>query len=53
LKQPDQSHLLDMLAALSHQTNFSIGCYCLDEQQCHRSILRHVLVERGARVERL
>jgi len=52
LKQPEQSHLLDMLAALSHQTDFSIGCYCADEEQCHRSILRHVLGERGARIER-
>ena len=52
LKQPEQSHLLDMLTALSHQTNFSIGCYCENEEQCHRSILRHVLGERGARIER-
>jgi len=52
LKQPEQSHLLDMLAALSHQTNFSIGCYCEDEARCHRSILRHVLSERGAKIER-
>ena len=52
LKQPEQSHLLDMLAALSHQTDFSIGCYCENEEQCHRSILRHVLGERGARIER-
>ena len=50
LKQPEQSHLLDMLAALSHQTNFSIGCYCEDEAQCHRSILRQVLGERGAEI---
>ena len=52
LKQPEQSHLLDMLAALSHQTDFSVGCYCSDEQQCHRSILRQVLLERGAKLER-
>jgi uncharacterized protein YeaO (DUF488 family) len=48
LKRPEQSHLLDTLAALSHQTNFSLGCYCPDEQHCHRSILRRVLEERGA-----
>ena len=52
LKQPAQSHLLDMLAALSHQTDFSVGCYCPDEQHCHRSILRQVLRARGARLER-
>lgn len=39
---------LDMLAALSHQTNFSIGCYCDDESRCHRSILRSLLEKRGA-----
>ena len=35
-------------AALSHQTNFSIGCYCEDEARCHRSVLRELLQERGA-----
>ncbi len=39
---------LDVLAALSHQTNFSIGCYCDDESWCHRSILRSFLEKRGA-----
>ncbi len=39
---------LDVLAALSHQTNFSIGCYCDDESWCHRSILRSLLEKRGA-----
>ncbi len=39
---------LDMLAALSHQTNFSIGCYCDDESKCHRSILRSLLDKREA-----
>lgn len=48
LKQPDKSHLLDALAALSHTTNFSIGCYCRDEKICHRSILRDELKKRGA-----
>ena len=48
LKQPAQSHLLDMLAALSQQTDFSIGCYCEDEAHCHRSLLRRVLSDRGA-----
>jgi uncharacterized protein YeaO (DUF488 family) len=48
LKQPDQAHLLDTLAALSHVANFSIGCYCEEEQRCHRSILRRELERRGA-----
>ena len=48
LKQPDKSHLLDALAALSHVTNFSVGCYCNDEKLCHRSILRAELKKRGA-----
>jgi len=46
--QPDASRLLDLLAALSHQTNLSVGCYCADESRCHRSILRELLAERGA-----
>src|SRR5581483_2196652 len=45
LKQPDASRTLDLLAALSHQTNFSVGCYCEDESRCHRSILRQELAE--------
>lgn len=39
---------LDLLAALSHQTAFALGCYCEDEARCHRSILRSLLAERGA-----
>ena len=50
MKQPDASRLLDLLAALSHQTNFSLGCYCADESGCHRSILRKLLEERGASI---
>jgi len=45
---PESSRLLDLLAALSHQTNFSLGCYCENEERCHRSILRALLSERGA-----
>jgi len=45
---PEASHLLDLLARLSRQTNFSVGCYCADEARCHRSLLRSLLVERGA-----
>jgi uncharacterized protein YeaO (DUF488 family) len=48
MKHPDAARLLDLLAALSHQTNFSVGCYCENEMRCHRSILRSLLAERGA-----
>ena len=48
MKQPDASHLLDTLAALSHQTSFALGCYCENEQRCHRSLLRGLLAQRGA-----
>ena len=50
MKKPDASHLLDMLAALSQQTNLAVGCYCEDESRCHRSILRELLQERGAKL---
>jgi uncharacterized protein YeaO (DUF488 family) len=46
----DAGRVLDLLAALSQDTNFSVGCYCEDEAHCHRSILRELLVERGAKV---
>lgn len=52
LKQPDPSHLLDALATLSHTADFAIGCYCEDEQFCHRSILRKALADRGASIRR-
>lgn len=51
MKALDAARLLDVLAALSHQTNFAVGCYCEDEARCHRSILRELLLARGARVE--
>jgi uncharacterized protein YeaO (DUF488 family) len=47
---PDRSRELDVLAALSHQTNLSLGCYCEDENRCHRSVLRELLTARGADV---
>ena len=50
MKTPERRHLLALLAALSHRTNLSVGCYCADEQQCHRSILRELLVKEGADV---
>lgn len=46
----DNARGLDLLAALSHATNFSVGCYCEDESRCHRSILRQLLLDRGAEV---
>jgi len=46
---PEQRRLLDLLAALSRHANFSVGCYCPDEVRCHRSVLRALLAERGAR----
>jgi uncharacterized protein YeaO (DUF488 family) len=45
---PDAARLLDLLAALSHQTNFSVGCYCENAERCHRSMLKRLLAERGA-----
>jgi uncharacterized protein YeaO (DUF488 family) len=48
MKRPESSHLLNALAALSHSASFSMGCYCADESQCHRSVLRVLLEERGA-----
>jgi uncharacterized protein YeaO (DUF488 family) len=50
MSAPDRSRELDLLAALSHRTDFSIGCYCEDEGHCHRSVLRQLLEERGAEV---
>jgi uncharacterized protein YeaO (DUF488 family) len=47
---PDAARTLDLLAALSRATDFSIGCYCADESRCHRSILRALLAARGARI---
>jgi len=47
---PDNSHAIELLAALSRQTHFSVGCYCENEARCHRSILRALLLEHGAEV---
>lgn len=51
MKLPEARRVLDVFAALSHQTNFAIGCYCEDESRCHRSILRELLEQRGADIE--
>jgi uncharacterized protein YeaO (DUF488 family) len=50
MKAPDVARLLEALAALSHQTNFSVGCYCADQSRCHRSLLRELLLEKGAKL---
>jgi uncharacterized protein YeaO (DUF488 family) len=50
MARPENSRVLDLLAALSHQSSFSVGCYCVDESRCHRSILRELLRDRGAEV---
>jgi uncharacterized protein YeaO (DUF488 family) len=52
LATPEAKHELELLAALSQASDFSVGCYCEDEARCHRSVLRELLVECGARVER-
>jgi uncharacterized protein YeaO (DUF488 family) len=48
---PHASHALELLAALSHQTNLSVGCYCEDEAHCHRSVLRELLAGKRAKIE--
>ena len=48
---PENSRTLDLLAALSLQSNFSVGCYCENEAHCHRSVLRMLLAERGAKIK--
>jgi len=51
MSAPEASRTLELLAALSHHTNFSVGCYCEDETRCHRSLLRTLLREKGAKVD--
>jgi len=50
MKRPESRALLETLAALSRQSNFSVGCYCADESRCHRSVLRELLDEHGAEI---
>jgi uncharacterized protein YeaO (DUF488 family) len=50
MAQPDASRSIALLAAMSQQVNFALGCYCADEARCHRSILRHLLHEAGAQL---
>ena len=50
MKRPEAARLLDLLAAFSRDTDFAVGCYCADESRCHRSILKALLREHGARL---
>ena len=50
MQSPEARHAIELLAALSHHTNFSVGCYCENEEHCHRSILKQLLIEAGAEV---
>ena len=50
MNAPDARHAIELLAMLSRTTDFSVGCYCEREDRCHRSILRELLVEHGARM---
>lgn len=51
MAEPEHAHAITLLARLSQQANFSVGCYCEHEAHCHRSILRELLAERGATLE--
>lgn len=51
MSSPDANHSLELLATLSHASNFSVGCYCENEAHCHRSVLRALLIEKGAKIE--
>ena len=50
MADPDKSRVLDLLAALSRTASFSVGCYCAEESRCHRSVLRELLADRGAKI---
>jgi uncharacterized protein YeaO (DUF488 family) len=50
MAKPDTARIIETLAALSHTSNFSVGCYCEDETRCHRSVLREILRRAGARL---
>lgn len=50
MSAPEPRHVIETLAALSHDSNFSVGCYCEDERQCHRSLLRDLLLRAGASI---
>ena len=48
---PGAKHDLELLVVLSHTTDFSVGCYCEHESRCHRSVLKQLLIENGAKIE--
>jgi len=50
MREPQARHLIELLAALSHQASFSVGCYCEDPARCHRSLLRELLAGAGASI---
>jgi len=50
MAKPEAQHAIELLAIFSQHTNFSVGCYCEDEARCHRSMLRELLIEKGAKV---
>jgi uncharacterized protein YeaO (DUF488 family) len=50
MAEPDAQHALELLATLSAHANFSVGCYCENEARCHRSVLRELLADKGARL---
>ncbi len=50
MARPESAHAIALLAALSHRTDFSVGCYCADESRCHRSLLRELLAAAGAKM---
>ncbi|HEU0188646.1 MAG TPA: DUF488 family protein [Gallionella sp.] len=52
MSTPENCRAIELLASLSHQNNFSVGCYCEDETHCHRSVLRELLDEKGAALEK-
>ena len=51
MRKPAAQRILSVLAAISRQADFSVGCYCEREEHCHRSVLRELLVEKGAKVD--
>ena len=50
MAKPDNARTIELFAVLSHQSDFSVGCYCEDEERCHRSVLRELLAAKGAKL---
>jgi uncharacterized protein YeaO (DUF488 family) len=50
MSRPEASQMIVLLARMSHRVNFSVGCYCEDERRCHRSVLKGLLSEQGAKI---